>query len=317
MYNLVAFIKICLVCHHPGAATHFSEFAKVFEENAIPYELYTDHKDLDELAANSNHFSAVIVDIAPQSEKVLELFQTLGKKTYVYYDNPEEFVPGGYSETANKIRALADKTLFANANLATEERDIGIGYSPVLNDVLEIRKMRETSDRAAFLNAHGIKDTGQKIIVYFGGANETYYDQAFPHFLDLLKEWDFSNTVLIHQQHPRALKEGNRDGNLLPQIVLSKVNNKEALAIANVALYYQTSMSPLFYFSGVPTFQVGHESYPDVLIRTGLCQSITKHSEISQILSPPQTTIDEQKISAEIGYKENWRDILLEEILNQ
>ncbi|NGX48196.1 MAG: hypothetical protein K1000chlam3_01586, partial [Chlamydiae bacterium] len=306
MYNLIAFIKICLVCHHPGAATHFAEFAKVFEENAVPYELYTDHKDLDELAANSHHFSAIIVDIAPQSEEVLELFQTLGKKTYVYYDNPEEFVPGGYSETANKLRAIANKTLFANANLATEETDIGIGYSPVVNDVLEIQKMRETSDRAAFLKKHEIEDTGQKIIVYFGGANDTYYTQAFPHFLDLLKEWDFSNTVFIHQQHPRAFKEGNRDGKLLkekmPQIVLSKVNNKEALAIADVALYYQTSMSPLFYLSGVPTFQVGHESYLDVLIRTGLCRSITKHDEISQILSAPQIAIDEQKIYAEIGY---------------
>ncbi len=191
---------------------HFAEFAKVFEENAVAYELHADYKNLDELAAISDQFSAVIVDIAPQSEEVLELFQTLGKKTYVYYDNPEEFVPGGYSETANKIRAIADRTLFANANLATGEKDIGIGYSPVVNDVLEIRKMRETSDRTAFLKKHEIEDTGQKIIVYFEGANETHYTQAFPHFLDLLKEWDFSNTVLVFQQHPRALKEGNRDG---------------------------------------------------------------------------------------------------------
>ncbi|NGX48183.1 MAG: hypothetical protein K1000chlam3_01573, partial [Chlamydiae bacterium] len=52
----------------------------------------------------------------------------------------------------------------------------------------------------------------------------------------------------------------------------------------------------------------------DVLIRTGLCRSITKHDEISQILSAPQIAIDEQKIYAEIGYKENWRDILLKEL---
>jgi hypothetical protein len=75
-----------------------------------------------------------------------------------YYDNPEPYVPGGYSETAAKVMQLAHRTLFANANLADQpHKQKGIGYYPTeeAETLRRLRKSQQTTTRAQFFTSLG------------------------------------------------------------------------------------------------------------------------------------------------------------------
>ena len=65
--------------------------------------------------------SVVITDVGHAFD--MDLQEALKKqgqaKRVVYYDNPEPYVPGGYSEVAKDPMEKAHKVFFANANLAT------------------------------------------------------------------------------------------------------------------------------------------------------------------------------------------------------
>ncbi len=64
---------------------------------------------------------------------------------WAYYDNPETYVPGGYSAVAADVMSVADGVLFANSNLAhtkiyrepgqeidlTNKHKVGVGYYPL------------------------------------------------------------------------------------------------------------------------------------------------------------------------------------------
>ncbi len=88
------------------------------------------------------------------------------------------------------------------------------------------------------------------------------------------------------QQHPGA-KEKNLDANLvrqwqelhtqagIPRILISQVSSDEAQIVADAMLYYQTSMGPQFVLAGIPTVQIGHNTYEDILVKNGLCPSVT------------------------------------------
>lgn len=145
--------------------------------------------------------------------------------------------------------------------------------------------------RAQLFDKYSLVDQGQKVLVYAGGNNEEYFSKAFPAFLQFLAEAseqkDLSNFIVILQQHPGA-KEKNIDmelvhdwihqygqGDRVPKIFVSELNSEDSQIVADGMLYYQTSMGPQFVLAGIPTIQVGHNVYEDILVKNHLCSVAT------------------------------------------
>ena len=84
--------------------------------------------------------------------------------------------------------------------------------------------------------------------------------------------------------------------------------------ITEGAIYHQTSMGPLLAIPGIPLLQVGAKPYEDVLIKGGLCPSITSTEKLLEgfRLMKPQTISDEQKrkIFSSLGITESWPEEL-------
>jgi hypothetical protein len=318
---------ICFIACHGGPADHFSTFAEKLAAKGHRVEIYASGPALkkfeerqiknitpfsvedgaDALVQKCAKAKVVITDVGHVFD--IELQESLAKqaptvKRLAYYDNPESFVPGGYSETAVKVMQAANGVLFANANLAKMEihglsanQRIGLGYYPVgkAQEIAARRLSDVKAVRAQLFSKMELQDQGQKIWVYAGGNNKTYFEEALPKFLDLLseamKENDLSQSVVVLQQHPGA-KADNRDGALLqkwasqhaqaahaPRLVLSTLNSDEAQVVADQMLYNQTSMGPQFVLAGIPTIQVG-PTYEDILVKNKLCSIATNVGEL-------------------------------------
>ena len=214
----------------------------------------------------------------------------------------------------------------------SQKLTIGIGYYPKsdANKILEIRKNKEEVKTiiSSLLVKNAIADRNQKIFVYTGGANDVYYNKAFPHFIDLVSKLvktsnsPLKDTILILQQHPRAKTEGNVDAKLvekflssheLPEgfhFIVSDLPTSKSLAIADRVFYYQTSMAAQFVFAEIPSvIQVGHETYPDLLIRAGF-PSVTSAQQLTQVLSSNAQSIKTQPLEKELGIDPKWKENL-------
>ncbi|MDB6081453.1 MAG: hypothetical protein JWO53_725 [Chlamydiia bacterium] len=301
----------------------------------------------------------VLTDVGhPFIKKVYLALNTIAPhvKKIAYYDNSEAFVPGGYSETAAQIMKLADSILFANSNFAqngekileSPEKElklegiqrIGLGYFP-LDEATVLRKARfsdaKVKGREAFLKEHNITNPKQILAVYSGGANSEYFTKAFPQFCEILRNsqkiQDLSSLTIIFQQHPRALQEGDPDGKLLrelakadsktaPQIVFSKLKTIDALTFCDLVMYYQTGMAATFALASIPTIQIAHEPYPDVLVRNGLCPSIQEAGTFCKTLNEitqngGKEADNEALIFKGLGIRKNWDTILIETVTNK
>lgn len=263
-------------------------------------------------------------------------------KKIAYYDNRERFVGGGFSDAASKVCLLADAILFANSthvqnlpfsspgkvmNIQNKEL-IGLGYFS-MEEIENLKKMREQDGvkvRKAFFKSQGIEDKCQNIAVYFGGANSLYYTEAFPLFCELLQKsfehHDFSNTIILLQQHPRAKQEGDLDALCFKAIQLSKnaatllVSNlsfSDAVVLADLAIYHQTSSSLKLLLAGVPMVQVGETPYEDVLVRQELCSKILTSEQFLRELSKEPAVYSKQALDN--LYKESGIDLLWKENL--
>lgn len=223
----------------------------------------------------------------------------------------------------------------------TGKNRFGLGYYPVsqAKKMAEKRKSDHQKVRAEFLLNHGLEDKQQKILVYFGGNNEEYFSKALPAFLSFVAQaseldqasglTDLENTIIVMQQHPSA-KLKNRDGQLIeawlkefekqadkpetikkPKVIISYFTSDYAQVLADGAFYYQTSMSPQFILAGIPTVQIGHETYEDILVRNQLAPSVTHAEGLIQVI---KTLGSQQKPHADLlnglGIKENWADRL-------
>ncbi len=370
--------EICFVACHPASSSHFADFfyeltkqghvrckmiatekaAEVLKKRDIAFQDFFSEKksknlkdlsneEQDELAAAvahlCRHAKCVITDLGQEfsakvQSKLAERYPSIVR--IAYYDNPESFVPGGYSQTAAKVLQKAQVIFFANAKLAEGaiysepscaidvmgKQRFGIGYAN-LNDSEEILKNRKSEVRKN-LRSSLLPSSATTLAVYFGGANEVYYEQAFPRFLAIVqqaaKTRDLSYLTIILQQHPRALLEGNRDGILLeewkksagshaPHIEISTHSFNEILTAADLALYYQTSVAAKFMLSGVPTAQIGHDPYPDVLIRNHFCPAITNSKQFLQLIQhiPHEPSAENRKkIARESGINPAWPEQL-------
>lgn len=363
---------ICLIACHGGPAEHFATFAENLVREGYEVQVYASGPALKkfqdrniqvampfaidnlstqaqadlatQIAKSCSKASVVLTDLGHSFDITLQ--KALAEEAprvlrLTYYDNPEPYVPGGYSNTAAEVMIAAQKVLFANANLRKAsiyqepnkeiklplKNRIGIGYYPV-NQAEKIVMRREKEHkrmRAGLLAKHGLEDKGQKVLVYFGGNNEEYFTKAFPAFLQILSKGNLSNTVIVLQQHPGA-KSKNRDRHELeawikrysaeansPKMIISDETTDDMLVVAEGALYYQTSMGPLYALAGIPIIQVAHETYEDVLVRNRLCPSVINSSDFMVAIAAIQpvavSEMQRKTIYKSLGIRENWFQI--------
>jgi hypothetical protein len=302
-----------------------------------------------EIAKSCSTASVVLTDVGhPFAAKIHRALSEHAVKVlhYAYYDNPEPFVPGGYSGVAAEVMLASQGILFANSNLANSEifREpgkaidlsqhlrFGIGYYPIAqaDKIAQLRTSSQVSKRKEIFAKYKLDDKGQKVVVYCGGNNEEYFNKAFPAFLDLLgqamHQSNFKNIVVVIQQHPAA-KAKNIDGKLVvdwiaqnekkagsPRVIISDFNSDDAQIIADLVMYYQTSMGPQFVLAGIPTAQIGHEPYEDVLVRNKLCPSITKAAELIAIIEAMEKQhkqqVQREVILKGLGIRADWIQVL-------
>lgn len=319
-------------------------------ERVIPFPLEDASEETVaiEVAKKCAEANVVITDVGHTFD--IPLQQALATQAsealrLAYYDNPEPYVPGGYSSVAAKVMIAAQGVLFANANLVkapiyqapsqevmlAPEKRFGLGYYPI-SQAEKIAK-RRTSDhelvRAQFLSKHALTDQGQKILVYAGGNNDEYFTKAFPAFLQFLAEasqqTDLSNVIVVLQQHPGA-KEKNIDTKLVqqwihqfgsgkvPAFFVSELSSDDSQVVADGMLYYQTSMGPQFVLAGIPTIQVGHNIYEDILVKNNLCATATDAYELLNSITHLQHGVkiesDHKTIEQGLGISSEWADNL-------
>jgi hypothetical protein len=260
-------------------------------------------------------------------------------RVWCYYDNPEPYVPGGYSIKSEETIKASKHILFANLNLAKDNSNIyslpqkkidlsnktiqGIGYYPVTETEKLVQQRRFERDA---LRASNDWSNIKHLSVYFGGNNDAYFDEAFPTFLSSLSQLNQSsveNMIFLLHQHPAAKKE-NRDGLLLQEWLLKNSHiqisistlktSDQAQIVADIALYYQTSMAPQFILLGLPTIQIGHEIYHDILVKYNLCYTATNASQLAlglkTIKEKGESSVDiqqqKQLVYDAIGYTSDW-----------
>ncbi len=352
---------VCFIACHGGPADHFSTFAeslprvevhasgpalKKFQERGIEVKhsfsienISSQEEDAlaEQIAKACAAASVVITDVGHHFDiKIQKALAQYAVQTIrlAYYDNPEPYVPGGYSAVAAEVMMASQGVLFANSNLAKttvlkdsstpldfgDLKKVGIGYYPVhqAEKMAKRRASEHAKMREQLFLKHGVIDQGQKVLVYFGGNNDEYFTKAFPTFLSFLTP-DLSEFVILVQQHPGA-KAKNIEGKLLakvelkaPKIILSDLSSDEAQIVADAALYYQTSMGPQFVLAGIPTLQVGHETYHDILVRNHLSPSVTSAEELKPtvIRTLEQFSTPQQKVILEgLGIRSDWLETL-------
>ncbi len=359
----LATAAVCFITFHGGPAAHFADWAPQLAKEGITVEIYASGVATDKFKDQNSHQFSIEADQAIQdlaqeifntsknyqkftvitdlghsyAPAVLEALAAHNLRTWVYYDNPESFVPGGYSTEAEKAMQVAPRILFANTHLALGLGDkprIGLGYFP-LAPIAAMKKRRQaeqTSLRAQLLPDYADK----KILVYFGGNNSDYFEKALPAFFkilsDTIQEQDLSQFAIVIQQHPGAkskkfedplvanwVKETSHNPNA-PSLILSTFNSNDAQVIADGAFYHQTTMNAQFLLAGIPTVQIAHERYDDTLVKQGVIPSVTTADELKKVISQwaqpnQQPSISEKQVLAALGHSSKWFQTLKNVVL--
>lgn len=367
--------SIHFICCHAGPADHFATFAEDLQSKGHCVEIYATGPALTKFE-NRNIFPLhpfliedgveALVEKCKEAEVVLtdvghvfdvSLQEAFKRKVpqikrLAYYDNPEPYVPGGYSRVACQVMAHAQKVLFSNVHLAEQaiyseplqefalplEKRVAIGYYPISSAEKTAQRRREEKVffRKEFLSRFSIVDQGQKLIVYSGGNNEEYFGKAFPAFLDFIEKIsekeDFSKFIFLLQQHPGA-KEKNLDGLMLssflerqkerkssfpiPSILVPDYSLDDAQVLADAILYYQTSAAPQFVLAGIATLQVGHNTFEDLLIKNGVASSLTAPETFAKSLISLEVNSEEcsiERVYDALGVRKDWSDRLIKNL---
>jgi hypothetical protein len=374
---LATVISVILIACHGGPADHFATFAEELKQEGYHVQVYASgpaYKKFEERKIEVvRHFEvehlsdeekkSLAVDIAKSCAKASVVLTDVGHGFDIdlqrelkveapeavrlaYYDNPEPYVPGGYSETAAEVMRVAQRVLFSNANLVSAkleakpgieielpaENRVGIGYYPVqkADELAEMRKTQGIELRKNWFASLQREDKKQKVLVYFGGNNTAYFQEAFPAFTRFLSEAvkknNLSQYIVVLQQHPgvkQKKREDQTDRKLLeewiaaagprenlPTIILSDQSSEILQGFADGVLVYQTSMGPLLAIAGIPIGQVGHQVFEDILVKSRLAKTaVTSKEFISMIekMKPQEVSQEKRKeILQELGIKEDW-----------
>ena len=347
--------SVHFIACHGAPADHFATFSKVLEDQGQNVQIHATGQALkkfqergievtfpfslenlsseeednlaDQIVKTASSASAIITDIGHAFDiKIHKALAEHAKEipNFAYYDNPESFVPGGYSSIAAEVIQIAERILFANETLAKttvysapikeidfeNKKCMGIGYYPIKQaEIISLRRFTEhDSLRSKILAQYGLDDKVQHLLVYFGGNNEEYFSFAFPAFLNFLEQamnhTDLSKIAILIQQHPGAkVKNENDEKNLdsklvaawvkkfadherAPKVILSEISSDDAQVTADAAFYHQTSLGPQFVLANIPVVWIGHgqETYFDMLVRNGLATSVTSATRLSHII---------------------------------
>ncbi len=361
---------VCFIACHGGPADHFSTFAQDLSQKGYKVQIYatgpalkkfqdrnleivipfvleniSEEEAATELAKRCSGAAVIVTDVGHVFDVSLQKalkYEASKSLRLAYYDNPEAYVPGGYSSVAAKVMLAAQGVLFANANLVktplyqapsqevylAPEKRIGLGYYPISQaEKIAKRRMSEKSHtRAQLFSKYSLADRGQKVLVYAGGNNDEYFSKALPAFLQFLSEAslqeDLSDFVVLLQQHPGA-KEKNFDLKLVrqwleqhgqkaktPQFFISEFNSDDAQVVADGMLYYQTSMGPQFVLAGIPTIQVGHNTYEDILVKNRLCSTAidvgSLRTALARLRGDVKAESDNEAIMQGLGISPDW-----------
>lgn len=370
--------EICLIAEHPGASNHFKAFiaplersgavvtvlagknvVALFDSHAsirtVPYDPAAGAESLRDLLHKVADKAALILsDVAASrwTEPLRELKMSGREFThFVYYDNPDPYVPGGYSKTAGAVIPTADKVLFANARLQElpvysepgvairmpKGKRYGIGYYPTegAETLKALRAEMRDELRSQLFAALNFTDKHDKIITYIGGANEEYLDKALPRFLSMVaaianeKHHPLYRTVIVFQQHPRMRGGENLDryyidglkrlgvlSDTAPIIWFSTFKTEEALALADLVLYHQSSMVPQVALSGIPAAQVADRLNPDAATDSGV-PFINSVKELESLLlklrkggAPTLDAEGMERLKERLGTRADWQERL-------
>jgi hypothetical protein len=369
-------LAICFIVCHGGPADHFATFAQVLNEQGYAVHIYACGPALKRLEERGiqgvTPFSLeglsfeekeqLAAQIAQQISQLCAqggtVFTDLGHPfdsqlqqalaihapqalRYAYYDNPEAYVPGGYSLTAADVMLAADKVAFANSHLACQplyrvpgeeipldcRRRVAIGYYLIerAQQLVERRSKEHPKMRSDLL---ALAEGTSEVVVYFGANNEEYFDRAFPAFLDLLSasSADLSHLLIVIQQHPGARAE-NRDGQMVqawtaqqrenyraPTLIISPFTQEQAQLGADAIAYFQTSLAPQLALMNLPLFQIGDTAYPDLLVSNGWALSVTSTQELIACfdVQGPWPTVSVESLSYALGVEPDWQERLLQ-----
>jgi hypothetical protein len=310
-----------------------------------------DSPSIEKLAKRCEKIRVVITDLSdPLAPELHQKLATCAPQTLriAYYDNPEQWVPGGYSGTAAKVAPLAHKILCANTRLAAAgaifyapdtplrlppEKVVGLGYYP-LEAAEALLKDRSSPELRAQLRKTLFtklqqQDAGQRIIVYLGANHIEYFERALPLYIGCLRSFPPPNPagapspLFLFQQHPGAKLE-NRDAPqipLSPSSALSPLSSDEALRIADIAVYFQTSLGPQCAYAGVPTIQVSNPPYPDLLVRANIAHVSTdpatfRHAVYQTLKERFDPTCFQSRLRDGLGLSDDWPTTLMRALLD-
>lgn len=338
---MAAFITL-----HSLPAEHFVCFENVYKDVLPTYMIFGDvakralkdrppYFDLDsldktdmeafadEVARICDCAQIIFVSIGHASSGYIikALRETYGdtKRLIVYYDNPEAFVPGGYSEVAEAAIAFGQpkEILFANKNLARADVEIFKGVEGVKKTGLGFYAMEQVEALKAM--RVGKEKSEGRVFLYLGGSetNTEYMEKALPAFIEMLRGMSFEEepTTLYFRGHPRSsgVDFAAVEAIAKPGLTVLKAPKDllESLAIADYALYYQTSLSPLLVLGGIQAIQVGHEVYRETLVDKRIIPVAKTFSELEEILKRAPDAYSERAIYDVIGYDPAWKENLL------
>lgn len=351
------FVQVCeqrnIPCKVIVDKSRKESFASAKKAEIVAFDMtHMGEKELIDCVKREVAFqSLVITDIA--SKHWILLHQQLkqqfpGIQRAVYYDNPQSYVSEEYNQLAQELIEQVSIVFFANVHHAdtgifgptknvsidiSGKTRIGIGFyskkdAEAIVDIKKNQKRREKI-RRDFFHRHHIEDKNQSVYVYVGGANSIYYREAFPFFIKMLEDLALQsnsvleNKVIVLQQHPRAIQEGNQDGRILKTfrethqlpknfyIVVSDLRTPEALSLADGVFYYQTSMAAQFVFANIPCIaQMSHDLYEDAVTRAGAFVARSAE-ELRQAMTNPPQKISIERIEQSLGMSQNWQDSLV------
>lgn len=322
--------KHCVfIAFHPGAKQHLQAMQSACQEEGWECTFIDQKEGLEaaDIATRCIGANSVVAEVGdPFCKDILSELAEVDPsvKRIIYYDNPEEYVPGGYSKTYDAIaNQKVDAIFFANEHLAKLEKrapSYGVGYY-LLEKVEDINKLQERKSelKQQFFEAHALQGDYENILLYIGGANKVYYDSAFPHFLSILlslgKDIKMQKTLVILQQHPRSgveklvyddCEKVFKEKGI--HLCLSTSPILEVAAFATTTLYYQTSLAPCLALAGIPLIQIGHESYEDCLVKSKMVPFIHTKEQLLSVLSQDQkNNYDPALILKNVGYNANWK----------
>ncbi len=367
--SLLTGLSVCFFSCHPAPANQFIDLSTIAKEAGATcvyiaggessYKILSPH-------SKDTHFFSIDSELDLTASKIADLISTCdilitdlpnpftqlvvsnlkGRASAVklvgYYDNPETFVPGGYSKQVGKVVQYLDAIFFRNglheampifselgcAMDLDAVKKVGIYYSSIPKEVERMKVQRQDRflQRKRFFEHQKLSDRGQQLVLISGGANSVFYHETIPHFLHLLEESIKSgllpDSTIVYQQHGRAKTEdGNPDGKQIlawkasfldpfsgpkPEFVFSHLPFNDAVVLSDFILYHQTSDNAKFYLLGIPTLQVSKEPYPDLLIRNGLIECASTPEILTHVWNQakkdPSPKIHKDVVYKEMGY---------------